>query len=168
VNELSAAVAQFAIDPKAGTLSELGYYDSIPPTTELQPGVPRAAVSASATSGANTVASEDDKTPRIWAADIQITPDGRFLYTTERTGSTISLMAVAPGSGKLTYLASYTTEKQPRGFRLDPTGRFLVVSGEKSDRLAVYRVEPQSGALTLAGRYPVGKDANWVVFVSRP
>jgi hypothetical protein len=42
-----------------------------------------------------------DKTPRIWAADIGITPDGRFLYTTERTNSTISLLSIAPETGKL-------------------------------------------------------------------
>jgi 6-phosphogluconolactonase len=164
VNELTAAVSQFAIDPKTGALSEIDYYPSAPAATNLQPGLVRQAVAANAASGANTKALEDDKTPRIWAADIHITPDGRFMYTTERTNSTISLMSIAPETGKLTYLASYTTEKQPRGIGLDPTGKFLVAAGEKSDRISVYKIDQRTGALTQVGRYPVGEDANWVVF----
>ena len=51
-----------------------------------------------------------------------------------------------PASGKLTYLGSTPTEKQPRGFRIDPTGRFLIVSGEKSETLSSYAIDPSSGA----------------------
>jgi 6-phosphogluconolactonase len=134
LNELSGAVAQFAIDQKTGVLSEVDYVGSAPPQTDLQPGLAREAVSTTATTASTTVAG-GDPIPRIWAADIQITPDGRFMYTTERTRSTISLLSIAPRTGKLTYLASYTTEKQPRGIRLDKTGSYLIAAGEKSDKL---------------------------------
>ena len=68
--------------------------------------------------------------------------------------------------GKLTYLGSTPTEKQPRGFRIDPTGRFMVVSGEKSDTVSTYAIDPSSGALKPIGKYPTGKGSNWVEIVS--
>jgi 6-phosphogluconolactonase len=167
VNELSGNVAQFSIDSARGTLSELSYTASVPPDSGLQPGLAREAVTVSATSGANTKVVGDDK-PRIWAADIQITPNGRFLYTTERTGSKIALLRIAADSGRLSYVANYSTEAQPRGIRIDPTGSFLVASGEKSDRVSVYRINQSDGTLSPVGRFPVGHDANWVEIVNLP
>jgi len=167
LNELSGNVAQFAMDPTRGALSELGYTGSVPSDSGLLPGLAREAMSVNATSGANTKSANDDK-PRIWAADLQITPNGRFLYATERTGSKIALMRVAADTGRLTYVASYHTETQPRGIRIDPAGMFLVAAGEKSDRVSVYRINQADGALTTVGRYPVGHDANWVEIVAFP
>ena len=106
--------------------------------------------------------------PRAWAADIQITPNGKFIYASERTHSRIALLKVAPSTGNLTYVTDYPTETQPRGLGLDPTGTFLIASGEKSDRLAVYRIDQATGVITLLNRYPVGKDANWVQIVDLP
>ena len=68
-------------------------------------------------------------------------------------------------TGKLTYLSSTPTEKQPRGFAVDPKGRYMVVSGEKSDTISVYAIDQASGALTLLQKYPTGKGANWVEIV---
>ena len=69
-------------------------------------------------------------------------------------------------TGKLTWLGSTPTEKQPRGFRIDPTGRFMVVSGEKSDTLSTYSIDPSNGELKPIGKYPTGKGSNWVEIVS--
>jgi 6-phosphogluconolactonase len=69
-------------------------------------------------------------------------------------------------SGKLSYLASTPTEKQPRGFRIDPTGRVIVVSGELSDTLSTYSIDAASGALKQIGKYPTGKGSNWVEIVA--
>ena len=104
----------------------------------------------------------------VWAADIQLIPNGKFLYSTERTLSKIALFSVAPGSGRLTYVTNFSTEKQPRGIKIDPSGTYLVASGEKSDRLAVYKIDPSNGQLTEIGRYPVGSGANWVEIVEIP
>ena len=101
----------------------------------------------------------------IWASDLHLTPDERFLYAAERTESTINTLGVDAASGKLAYLASTPTEKQPRGFRIDPGGRFMIVSGEKSDTLSSYEIGPK-GELRLVGKYPTGKGSNWVEIVS--
>ena len=102
----------------------------------------------------------------IWASDLHLTPNGRFLYAAERTTSSIGAFSVDAATGKLTYLGSTPTEKQPRGFRIDPTGRFMVVSGEKSDTLSTYAIDARDGALKPIGKYPTGKGSNWVEIVA--
>jgi len=100
-----------------------------------------------------------------WGADVHLTPDGRFLYASERTSSTLAAYRVDPASGKLTHIATYPTEKQPRGFNIDPSGHYLLAVGQLSPTLSAYRIEPKTGALSAIGQYPVGKGANWVEMV---
>jgi 6-phosphogluconolactonase len=85
---------------------------------------------------------------------------------TERTSNSLATFSVDGVSGKLVYLGSTPTEKQPRGFAIDPNGKFLVSSGEKSDTISAYAIDEASGALTPIGKYPAGKGANWVEIVS--
>ena len=77
-----------------------------------------------------------------------------------------TVTAFDAATGKLTYLGSTPTEKQPRGFRIDPSGRFMIVSGEKSDTISAYAIDPSSGALKAIGKYPTGKGSNWVEIVA--
>jgi len=159
LSELLATVTTFALDPKTGLLTQVGSVAGLPPSSTLGPGMPRA-----------PVGSPDAPAPRntdndIWAADIHITPNGKFLYISERTSSILSTFAVDAQAGKLTYLGSTPTEKHPRGFAIDPTGKYMVVSGEKSDTISVYAIDASSGALRLLQKYPAGKGANWVEIV---
>lgn len=166
--ELTGMVLQFAIDPDKGTLTALDSVATVPADSGLVAGAAREAMASTATSGANTVAAGDDGRPKIWAADIALTPDGRFVYTTERTKSHLAQLSVASSTGRLTYARNYPTEEQPRGIRIDPTGSYLVATGEKSDRVSTYRIDKATGDLTLVGRTPVGRDANWVEIVDLP
>ena len=156
--ELTGIVIQFALDDDAGTLTARTRTASVPADAGLVPGGPRAP-------GTSTVS---DEVPCVWAADLQITPDGRFLYATERTTSKIALFTVAAGTGAITYIGNFATETQPRGIGISPDGRFLVASGEKSDRIIVFAIDRSTGNLTTVGRYPTGKGANWVEFVDLP
>jgi len=151
LSELVATVTTLALDPKTGLLSEASIASALPPDSKLQPGAPRP-------SSRNT---DND----IWAADLHLTPDGKFLYASERTSNTLAAFGVDAASGKLSYLGSTPTEKQPRGFAIDPKGKFLVASGEKSETLSVYAIEAASGALKPVGKYPTGKGSNWVEIV---
>lgn len=145
LHELNGDVAAFTYEAKSGAWSE------IQRTTALPEGF----------SGKDT-----DKKP--WAADIHITPDGRFLYASERTTSTIAAYKVDATSGKLTTIGSVPTEKQPRGFNIDPSGRYLAAVGELSDGMTVYAIDQGSGALAKLKSYPTGKKPNWVEFLSLP
>ena len=154
LTELTGHVIHYALDASTGTLTEVESVASVPGEAGLSPGI--------APSARGLV---DDGKPKVWAADIDITPDGKFLYTTERTTSTIALFRAHKESGRLTYVTSYPTERQPRGIRIDPSGCFLVASGEKSDRLSVYAIDKAGGELDVVGRYPVSAGANWVEIV---
>jgi 6-phosphogluconolactonase len=162
LNELSGHVTQYAIDAGKGTLTLVDSISSVPAEAGLAWGTPQAPVGAAPALA--SAAPKDDK-PKVWAADIQITPNGKFLYSSERTTNKIALFTVAPGTGKLAYVANYATEAQPRGIRIDPSGQHLVASGEKSDRLSVYKIDQSTGKLGEPNRYPVGNGANWVEIV---
>jgi 6-phosphogluconolactonase len=153
-NEMVGTVTTFALDGDTGLLTEIDSASGVPPEANLVPGVLR-----------NSQPGRDSDND-IWAADVHTTPDGRFLYLSERTTSTLAQFAVDAATGKLTYLGSTPTEKQPRGFAIDASGRFLVAAGEKSGTISVYTIAAGSGVLRIVDRYPTGKGANWVEIVS--
>jgi 6-phosphogluconolactonase len=155
LNELTATVTTLALDGRTGLLTEGGSASALPPDSKLVPGGPR-----------GPDAPQRNRDNDIWASDLHLTPDGKFLYAAERTSSTLAAFRVDAAAGKLTYLGSTPTEKQPRGFAIDPAGRHIVVSGEKSDTLSTYAIDAASGALKLVGKYPTGKGSNWVEIVS--
>jgi 6-phosphogluconolactonase len=159
LNELTATVTTLSLDANTGTLKELDSVSALPADTKLVTGMPRGAVGAAGAAPRNT---DND----IWASDLHLTPNGRFLYAAERTSSTLGAFRVEAQSGKLTYLGNTPTEKQPRGFSIDPTGRFVVLSGEKSDTISSYSIDAESGGLKPIGRYPTGKGSNWVEIVA--
>ena len=160
LSELTGSVTTFSLNSDTGLLSEVSSASGLPPESKLGPGAPRGAVGAP---GGPPPRNTDND---IWAADLHLTPNGKFLYMTERTSSSLTTFSVDGASGKLTYLGNTPTEKQPRGFAIDPKGRFLVISGEKSDTISAYAIDGASGGLTLIGKYPAGKGANWVEIVS--
>ena len=102
------------------------------------------------------------------AADLHITPNGKLLYASERTSSTLAGFKVDAATGTLTPVGSVATEKQPRGFQIDSTGRYLLAVGQLSHAMSSYRIDPKSGALTKLKEYPMGKNPNWVEILDYP
>ncbi len=95
------------------------------------------------------------------SADIHITPDGRFVYGSNRGDDSIAGFAVDP-DGRLTPIGHTPTEERPREFDLSPDGRFVVVAGQESGYLASYRIEAQ-GELTPVDRLRLGPDLRWAI-----
>ena len=141
LNELDAGIDVLALDPERGTLAAVQSVSALPPGFDA--GEP-------------------------WAADIHITPDGRFLYASERRSNTIAAFAVDAATGRLTAIGSVATEAQPRGFAITPEGRFLFAVGQASHRLSRYAIDAQSGALDKLGDQGVGQNPNWVEIVELP
>lgn len=160
LSELTGSVTTLSLNSDSGLLTEVSSASGLPPDSKLVPGAPRGAVGAP---GGPPPRNTDND---IWAADLHLTPNGKFLYMTERTSNSLATFSVDGASGKLVYLGSTPTEKQPRGFAIDPKGKFLVSSGEKSDTISAYAIDEASGALTPIGKYPAGRGANWVEIVS--
>ncbi len=148
LSELLGSVTTFSLN--GGVLAEIS---TTPMATSLRPGAPR---------GPDAPPRERDKD--VWAADIHLSPDGRFLYTSERTSSTLCAFKVDAASGKLAWLGATPTEKQPRGFAIEPQGKFLVSTGEKSTTVSVHAIGG-AGLLGTARQFPGGRGGNWVEIV---
>lgn len=102
------------------------------------------------------------------AADIHLTPNGRFLYASERTSSTLAAYRVNAKTGELTLIGNFATETQPRGFNIDPQGKYLLAVGQKSNGLTSYAINQKTGALKPLQHYEMGKNPNWVEIVTLP
>ncbi|MDQ6880642.1 MAG: beta-propeller fold lactonase family protein [Pseudomonadota bacterium] len=134
LNELDAGVDVLAYDARRGTLAPLQTVTALPAGFSGEP----------------------------WAAELRLTPDGRFLYTSERRSSTIAGFAVDAASGCLAPIGQWATQTQPRGMAIDPPGHFLIVAGQLSHHVGVHRIDPDSGALALVGEHAVGANPSWV------
>jgi 6-phosphogluconolactonase len=139
LNELDGSVYVFTLDDKAGTLALHQVTSAVPA----------------------------GHTGKVWAADIHITPNGKFLYTSERTSSTITSFKVG-ADGILSKIESVPTQTQPRGFNIDPSGRYLLAVGQLSHGLTSYAINGETGKLYKQKDYPVGKNPNWVEIISLP
>ena len=103
---------------------------------------------------------------KAWAAELRATPDGHFLYATDRTASVIAAFAVDLLSGQLTLIDHYPTEAQPRGMGIDPSGLWLIAAGQMSHRLTVYAIDPATGRLSARHSHPTGLDPICVEFAA--
>jgi 6-phosphogluconolactonase len=137
ITETTDTIGAYAIDPPTGTLTELQFVNALPEDFKEQPA----------------------------AADLHVTPDGRFLYGSERKTSTLAGYRIDPEKGTLSPIGHFPTEKTPRGFNIDPRGRFLLSVGLDSNAMTVYRIDPQSGALTSLKQYAMGQQPNWIEIV---
>lgn len=91
-------------------------------------------------------------TERNSTAEIEMSPDGRYLYVGNRGHDSIAIFAVDKATGKLTLTANAPAGgRTPRNLRFDPSGNFLVSANENGGNLVVFRVDKQSGALTPVG-----------------
>ncbi|MSU36570.1 MAG: lactonase family protein [Pedosphaera sp.] len=102
------------------------------------------------------------------AADLHITTDGKFLYGSERTSSTLAGFKVDFANGTLLPFGSVATEKTPRGFNIDASGRILLAVGQLSHQMSSYRIDAATGQLTQLKEYPMGKNPNWIEILDLP
>jgi 6-phosphogluconolactonase len=140
LNQTDATIVAYRIEPGSGGLSEIETVATLP---------------AHFLGEAN-------------AADIHVTPDGRFLYVSERQTSTLAGFRIDGASGFLSPIGRWNTETTPRGFAVDPRGRFVIAAGLDSNQLSVHAIDPEDGSLTLRAQYPVGGMPNWVEILDLP
>lgn len=84
-------------------------------------------------------------------ADLHITPDGRFLYGSNRGHDSIVIHAVDPETGRLALVGFQQVGPTPRNFAIDPSGRFLLVAAQNGDSISVFAIDPDSGRLRDTG-----------------
>ncbi len=122
--ETTSEVIALAYDPAKGMLKELESFSTLPM-----------------------------EVPGNSTAEIQVHPNGRFVYVSNRGHNSIAIFGIDPETGRLTPQGHQSTVgKIPRNFGIDPSGQFLLAANQASDNVVVFRIDPQSGKLTPTGQ----------------
>jgi 6-phosphogluconolactonase len=123
INELLNSVTVFAYDGDAGTLTEKQTISTLP----------------------------DDFKGTSHCADVKITPDGRYLYGTNRGHDSIATYKIG-GDGRLTLVAiEPSLGKGPQNLAITPDGRWLLCANMPGNNVAVFGIDAKTGRLKSAG-----------------
>jgi 6-phosphogluconolactonase len=92
-------------------------------------------------------------------AEILVSPDGRFIYASNRGHDSIAVFSIDEQSGELQSAGHISTRgRTPRNFALTPDGQWLVAANQQSDSLILFRIESQTGLPIFSGtELPVNK-----------
>lgn len=124
INELNATITAFSYDEHQGQLTTIQTVPTLPKEYE----------------GENA------------CADIHISPDGRFLYGSNRGHDSIVIYAIDPANGRLSFVEhTSTTGQHPRGFTISPDGRFVLVANRDTNDIVTFRRDEKSGKLSPTG-----------------
>jgi 6-phosphogluconolactonase len=99
-------------------------------------------------------------------AELRISRNGRFLYTSNRGHDSIACFKVDKDSGCVETTGFAPTAAVPRSFDLSPDGSFLYAAGQASGELVVYECDRNSGALSEIHREHLGNCPMWVMAVT--
>jgi 6-phosphogluconolactonase len=123
VNELSNSVTHFDYEPESAVLSEKQTIPTLPKDFE----------------------------GRSNCADVKITPDGRFLFATNRGHDSIAAYRIGDdGRLSLTEIEP-SLGKGPQNLAIAPGGKLLLCANMPGNNVAVFHIDPQSGKLSPTG-----------------
>jgi 6-phosphogluconolactonase len=124
INELDSTVTSYRYDPATGKLDPFQIIPSVP----------------------------ESFTGNSRASEIAVSPDGRFVYASNRGFDSVAVFAIDLANGWLRPVEYRPSEgKTPRFFAIDPTGRFMFVANEESDTIVTFAVDSQTGKLATTG-----------------
>ena len=125
MNELDSTVASLAFDAASGQLTLI----------DTKPAVPAEAQAEN------------------HCADIQISPDGRFVYGSNRGHDSVVIFAVDQQNAALS-LVEYAPcgGATPRNLALTPSGRHLFCANQNADRISIFARDAETGRLEDTGR----------------
>ncbi|HMI05138.1 MAG TPA: lactonase family protein [Pedobacter sp.] len=104
------------------------------------------------------------------SADIHISPDGLFLYASNRgQENNIAIFGINRSSGRLSLVGYQPTGgEHPRNFVIDPSGKFLLVANEISGDVVVFRRNQKTGLLADTGHNVRIKGPSCLIFKALP
>jgi len=124
LNELLSTVDVISYDPESGATKKLQTISTLPKDFEGNNGT----------------------------AEVQITPDGKFLYASNRGHGSLACYKVDAESGKLTLIEIEPTGgKPPRNFGIHPSGKFIIAANQNAGTLRVFAINQKTGELTDTG-----------------
>jgi len=123
INELNSTMSAFGYDARKGVLSELQTVSTLP----------------------------QEYSEHSSCAEVQVTPDGRFLYGSNRGHDSIVIYSIA-NDGLLRLVGHESTRGCiPRNFEIDRSGSFLVAANQDTGNLVMFRINKLTGNLTAIG-----------------
>lgn len=157
IEETSRAVVKPKSGPRHITISEDGRFAYL--VHELDASITVFAVSPS---GELEIIQETslvtNKSKENGAADIHLSPNGKFLYASNRGECNNITCFKVQENGKLKFLKQYKTEGiGPRNFTITPDGNYLIVGNQRSNTIALFSVNSFNGNLKLKS---VSKEIN--------
>lgn len=94
------------------------------------------------------------------AADIKVSPDGKFVYASNRgTANVITCYKVLDNGLLELVQVQPTLGKGPRNFNITPDGQYLLVANQESDNIVFFRRNLETGTLS---------DTGWRISVPSP
>jgi 6-phosphogluconolactonase len=118
--EAGRAVSTFAYDKAKGTLSPLDTLSTLPP-----------------------------EAPQTGScAEIEVHPDGNYLYVSNRGHNSLALFTIEPAKGTLAFKDTFAVGGTPRNFKIDPTGNYVLAEGQNNGVTVVFKIDRPTGALT--------------------
>jgi 6-phosphogluconolactonase len=122
INEMGCTISTFAWDSKNGKMDLRETISALPPGVNAE--------------------------KNFTAAEILVSPNGKFVYATIRGHDSVSVFATTK-SGQLKFLQNVSADgKIPRGLGIDPTGRWLIVTNQKTDNAVEFAIDKKSGKLS--------------------
>jgi 6-phosphogluconolactonase len=136
INEMASTITAFAWNANDGALKEIATISTLPSDFK----------------GENTT------------AEIEVHPNGKFVYGSNRGHDSIAVFAVEPKTGALKPLEYVSTAGHtPRGFKIDPTGKYLVAGNQDSNNVVVFAIDGKTGRLRPTGQnFEVGSPVSFV------
>ena len=98
-------------------------------------------------------------------SDIQIHPNGRFIYVANRGHDSLAAYEVDKNTGTLSFIDWFPSEQHTRSFAFSKDGKFLYAAGSRSGQLSTSLVDSHTGRLTRIDTIEVGRSPWWVLFV---
>jgi 6-phosphogluconolactonase len=124
INEMKSTVTAFSYDSRAGTLKALQTISTLP----------------NGFSGNTST------------AEVQVTPDGKYLYGSNRGHDSLAIFKIDPKTGLLTAVGHQKTMgRVPRNFGIDPTGTYVLACNQETDDIFVFKIDHASGQLRFTG-----------------
>ncbi len=92
------------------------------------------------------------------SADIHLSPDGRYLYASNRLEQDgIAIFEVNPENGTLAKVGYQPTGIHPRNFNITPNGKYLLVGCRDNNVIQVFERNSTTGTLTLTSEIELNK-----------
>jgi 6-phosphogluconolactonase len=116
--------------------------------TELKGQVDVFKVSNNQLNLVQTLDADTAKSPDKGSADIHLSPNEKWLISSNRISSNELTIFAVQADGLLKKVRHLTVARKPRNFNFDPTGNFVLIASQDDHKVEVYAFNDQTGELT--------------------